>query len=198
MVGKPTDACKAQTGPALVTGITQGSTTDSGYRLSWNSVSGAAGYKVFSIDPDTYAYKLVGKSTKPQLTIDGLSPGQLVVYVVKAYTKHDGKTYYGANSTEFLASTCPAKVKAVSQTGGTVSSVTIGWKEVENASGYCVYRYTGSGWKKVSSQTTLEYTVDSLPSDILVKFRIRAFIRVNGKVLWGAWSDTCAAITISQ
>ena len=198
LIGKPTAACKAQTGPALVTGISQLSTTDTGYRLSWNSVNGAAGYKVFSIDPDTYAYTLIGKTTKPQLKISNLTPGQLVVYVVKAYAKHDGKTYYGANSTEFLASTCPSKVKSVRQLQGTSSSVTIGWKEVGNASGYCVYRYTGSGWKKIASQTALEYTVDSLPAEILVKFRIRAFIRINGKVLWGEWSDTCAASTISQ
>lgn len=193
--GKLTGECKAVTGPAVVKGLKQASTTSSSYKLVWDAVTGAAGYKVFSIDPKTYAYTLVGKTKKTKLKISDLSAGELTVYVVKAYSKKDGGTYYGSFSTEFLASTCPAKVKSVEQIESGPSTVTFTWKEVNNASGYCVYRYTGSGWKKIATLTDTKAKVDSLPSGSVIKFRVRAFIRVNGQVLWGAYSDTCPATT---
>ena len=194
--GKLTDERKAVTGPAAVEGVTQLSSTSTGYRLSWNAVAGAAGYKVYSIDPQSYAYTLVGKTTKTKLKVTDLSPGELTVYVVKAFSKKDSGTYYGSNSTEYLASTCPAKVKSVTQIESGANNVSFSWKEVNNASGYGVYRYTGSGWKKIATLTETKAKVDSLPSGSIVKFRVRAFIRVNGQVLWGDYSDTCAATTI--
>ena len=193
--GKYSAECKAYTGPGIVENITQRSTTDEGYVLSWDAVPSAAGYKVFSIDPNTYAYTLVGKAGKTKLKIKDLSPGQLIVYVVKAFSKKDGKTCYGSSSMEYLAATCPAKVQSVQQSQGQSNSVSLTWKEVNNASGYCVYRYNGSAWKKINTLTKTQVSIGSLPSGSTVKFRIRAFIRVNGQVLWGAYSDTCAATT---
>ena len=187
---------KAYTGPEKVTGLTQYSTTADSYRLTWNAVDNAAGYKVYRIEPQTYAFTLVGKTDSNRLRVTDVSAGQLDVYVVKAYRKAGDFTSYGSNSDEYLAAACPAKVKGVAQAAASSSSIDLHWQPVSNASGYTVYRYNGAEWKKISTVTGESATVKSLPSGSIVKFRIRAFIRLNEQVLWGDYSSTFNGSTL--
>ena len=66
---------------------------------------------------------------------------------------------------------------------------------MSNVSCYGVFRYVGAGWKKVKTVSDPRAVVESLPSGSMVKFRVRAYIRVNKQVLWGGWSPVCSAVT---
>ena len=187
--------CTARTGPARVTGVTQSDTTTKAYKLKWNAVEHADGYKVFRIEEDSYDYILVGKTTNTSFTVTNLSPGQTDIYAVKAYSKAGSKTYYGNNSEEYLAATKPAKVKNLTQYAASDNSVALKWTPADHASGYAVYRYTGADWKKVASVTTEKATIHSLPSGSSMKFRVRAYIRLNEQILWGKYSAAITAET---
>lgn len=192
--GKYSAVCTAATGPARVSGVTQSATTAAGYRLQWEPVAGAAGYKVFRIDPKSYDCILAGKTKKTAFAIENCEAGQIDVYTVKAYRK-DGGTFYGDMSEEYLAASSPAKVQFLKQTGKTDNSATLQWNAVNNSSGYAIFRYDGSGWRKLKTVTDTVATIRDLPSGCTVKFRVRAYIRVNKQVLWGAWSNICNAAT---
>lgn len=192
--GAFTSEFTVRTGPAKVKGLAQSSITATGFKLTWEAAENAAGYKVFRIDPQTSSYKLVTKTKKTTCTIKDCAPGQIDVYAVKAFRKESG-TYYGTMSEEILTATRPDTVKGVKQAGATASSVTLAWNDVSNVSGYGVFRYMGSGWRKVATVTDPRAAIDSLPSGSMVKFRVRAYIRVNKQVLWGGWSAVCNAIT---
>ncbi len=194
LYGAFTDDLTARTGPAQVKGLRQSAVTATGFRLTWDATENAAGYKVFRIDPQTSACKLVCKTKKPVCTVSGRTPGQIDVYAVKAFRK-EGGTYYGTMSEEYLTATRPDAVKGLTQTGGTSSSVSLSWNEMSNVSGYGVFRYVGAGWKKVKTVSDPRAVVESLPSGSMVKFRVRAYIRVNKQVLWGGWSPVCSAVT---
>ena len=182
--------CNAHTGPAKVTGLTQKSTTTTSYKLSWKAADQASGYKIYRIDPKTYAQTLVGKTTKTAYTIKEQTPGQTTVYTVKSFAKVNGSTYYGTNSDECLAAASPSRVTGCKQYAASDNSAGLKWTAVPNASGYVVYRYTGESWKKLQTTTKTKAVIRSLPSDSTMKFRVRAFIRVNGQVLWGKSSAT--------
>ena len=194
LCGAFTNDLTVRTGPAQVKGLKQSSITATGFKLTWDPVENAAGYKVFRIDPQTSAYKLVSKTKKTACTIKDRMPGQIDVYAVKAFRK-EGGTYYGAMSEEILTATRPDTVKGLKQAGATSDSVTLSWSDVSNVSGYGVFRYMGSGWKKVATVTGPHAVIDSLPSGSMVKFRVRAYIRVNKQVLWSGWSAVCNAVT---
>ncbi len=194
--GAYSGVCVAGTGPDRVTGLTQTSTKSDRYQLTWDAAAEADGYKLFRIDPKTYAYKLVAKTTKTAYTVTQRSPGQIDVYAVKAFRKDNG-AFYGDMSEEYLAAAAPARVEGLKQTARSDNSATLGWSAVNNASGYCVYRFVGTGWRKVASVTSPQAKLTSLPSGSTVKFRVRAYIRVSGQILWGGWSTVCSAITDS-
>lgn len=175
----------AHTGPAKVSGLHQKSTTTAGYKLSWNAVDHAAGYKVFRIDPQTTKLTLVMKTAKTTVKIKNQAPSTLTLYAVKAFSKTDGGTYYGTNSDECLAASAPEQTTGCKQYAASDNSAGIKWTAVPNASGYAIYRYTGESWKKLKTTEKTKAVIRSLPSDSTMKFRVRAFIRVNGQVIWG-------------
>ncbi len=182
------NTCSARTGPPQVTGVKQQSTTTTGYTLTWNAASQASGYKIYCVDPKTYTKKLIGKTTKTTYKISDQKPGQTETYAIKVYTKTNGSTYYSTITKDFQAAASPAKVTGCKQYAASDNSAGIKWNAVENASGYAIYRYTGESWMKLKTAEKAKAIVRSLPSNTSMKFRVRAFIRVNGQVIWGKYS----------
>lgn len=188
-------AFTARTGPATVQTVAQSSTSSVKYTLTWSSVPGADGYKVYRMNNQTYRYELLGvtKNKKTKYAIKNLSPGQVDVYAVKPYQKLNGSTYYGSLSEEFLAVTAPAKVKGLKQTGATNVLVTLAWTAAENASGYGVFqKQTDGSFKKIATVASNSARI-SMPAKSSANYRVRAFIRSGEAVFWGAYSNEITA-----
>ncbi len=71
-------------------------------KLSWDEISGAAGYQIWRSDSETGTYTLVKSITSGSTTSysnSGLTSGNTYYYKVRAYTEVDGKKTFGAYST---------------------------------------------------------------------------------------------------
>jgi len=76
--------------------------------------------------------------------------------------------------------------------------VELGWKPVEGASGYEVYRYSvkDSKWILLGRSDDTDFEAENLLSASVYSFRVRAFARQSdGDVVYGSYSDTYKTCT---
>ena len=64
----------------------------------------------------------------------------------------------------------------------------VAWKKVKNAKGYQLYIKEGQGWSNKLLTTKRKYQWSPGAHTISVKFKVRAYQKVNGKKVWGKWS----------
>lgn len=99
------------------------------------------------------------------------------------------KTAYA--STAKNSNSPPGKVKIVSSYKG-VSVVKLKWKKIRGADGYKIYMKNGSSYKCVDTirnATVNTYKKRGLKSGTLYRFKVRAFKKKKGKVIYGKYSD---------
>ncbi|MDR2692886.1 MAG: fibronectin type III domain-containing protein [Chitinispirillales bacterium] len=124
--------------------VSANSTSSSSISVSWSSVSGVTGYRVYrsTIADGTYSY--IGSTSSTSHTDNGLSPGTTYYYKVSAYNgdvESSKSSSYASATTDIPAPSTPANVYASSTSS---SSITISWSSVSGATEYRVYRSTGS------------------------------------------------------
>jgi hypothetical protein len=90
--------------PANITGLAVKATTDDTVELSWNKVSGAAGYVIYQFDECQKKYVRVATSSGTSRRITGLSSGGTYKFAVKAYKKVSGTYYLSKSSPVVTAS----------------------------------------------------------------------------------------------
>ena len=68
--------------------------------------------------------------------------------------------------------------------------IKVTWKKVKGASGYEIYTYgvATKKWKKKKDIKKTKYTFTNLAEKTKIKFKIRAYKKVNGKKVYGVWS----------
>lgn len=69
--------------------------------------------------------------------------------------------------------------------------IKVTWKKVKGASGYEIYTYgvATKKWTKKKDTKKTKYTFNHLAEKTKVKLKIRAYKKVNGKKVYGAWSS---------
>ena len=146
--------------------VVSGSTDGKSIILSWNRVEPADGYRIYRSD-NGVGYKLIKETEKTVTSFSDteVSFNTLYYYIVRPYIKN------GSDITEALSGGSTACQKQLSATSSlTVDTdeygkAVIKWSEVENASGYRIYR-------TIYNPNTLSYTESDKPicdvsSDIL-------------------------------
>ncbi len=166
---KTTKTIKVTVKPAAPK-ISSVSNTTSGVKITWGKVTGATGYYVYR------ATSSGGTYTK----IATISSGSTVSYTNKTsgtYAVSSGKTYYykvyayaaaGKSSASSAKSIRYLTAGKVSSLTNTSTGITVKWSKVTGASGYYVYRKTGSGSytkiKTITSGSTVSYTDTAVKS----------------------------------
>ena len=102
-----------------------------------------------------------------------------------------------------------AEVSAANNTVGTVqlravnrissTKVRLTWNKVPQASGYRVYRKTGnSGWKALKNGSAAAWacTDTTVKPGTKYTYTVRAYKRVNGKVIWGGYNKNGLSVSI--
>ena len=150
-----------------------------GATVSWTAVTGATGYKVERKLNTGGTYSLVGQvnSTTLNLHEDGLAPGSLYVYRVRAFTPNID----GAASAEVPIST-PSLPPAPAQARTTItspSSLVLSWTDTaSNEDGFRLFRSQNSGAFLLISTlapNTVTFTDSSLQNATEYDYRIQAF-----------------------
>ncbi|MFF3517282.1 PHB depolymerase family esterase [Streptomyces sp. NPDC002573] len=178
------------TGPAAPTGLAVTATTDNSASLSWNAVSGAAGYDIYRNGT------LVNTSavTATTYTDTGLTAGTAYSYTVAAVDSSDNIGTQSAAVSATTTGTNPGLPAPTGLTVGTVtsSSIALSWNAVSGAAGYNVYR---NGTQVNSSATSkTSYTDTALSTGTSYSYTVAA-VDSSGKV--GAQSAAVTGTTSS-
>lgn len=118
-----------------------------GIQINWNKVSGADGYIVYKKTAN--GWTRVATVTSLSYIDKNVKAGSTYTYTVKAY---DGSLFSGYNTTGISIKRLltPELISATSGKTG----ITLKWNKVTGATGYYVYRKTGSGsWQRLATVT---------------------------------------------
>lgn len=167
--------------------------------ISFQPVSKASGYELYRSSKKAGAYKrikVLGSKAKKTFTDSKLSPGTTYYYKVRAYRAVNGKKLYGSYSKLNKATTSLEAVKLKKpvikklKTG----NVRLKWSKTKNAQGYQIYRSTNKkkAYQKIAtvkSAAGLSYVDKKLKGAKKYYYKIRAYKKVSGKMVYGNFSQ---------
>lgn len=162
--------------------------------ISWNAVSGARGYIVYSYNINTGKYKKLGITSSTSYTVNDLKSGAVYRFAVKAYKTVGKANYFSDCSAVLTAATKPATPKVSIKVG--TKSVKLAWTKVDGAKGYVVYWSTkkNSGYKKLGTTAKTSTSVTNLTSGKTYYFRVRAYRKAGGETVFSDYSAVKGAI----
>ena len=178
--------------PGATSKVTASSQTTSSVKLTWNKVSGAAGYTVYRYSPSKKAYVKVGATTKNYMTVSKLLAGTKYTFRVYAYGKTAAGKVYNSNKYALIkTATCTATptIKLASTAKG---RATVAWTNVSGETGYQVYYSLSksSGYKRIANykaNTTKAYKT-GLTSGKTYYFKVRAYTKTDSGYVYSAFS----------
>lgn len=165
-------------------------------KLSWSQCTKANGYEISrSSSKDGYYYEVKEIPNKSVLTFtdSDLSVGRVYYYKVRPYLDVAGERSYGSYSTAVKVKILPSKAVLRKVTAGT-KKATIVWKKQSDVSGYQIYmsaKKNGS-YKKIktiSDAATVKYVKKGLKKKKQYYFKVRSFYYVDGKNVYGSFSN---------
>lgn len=177
------------TKPAAVSGFKVSSISADAVKLTWNKVSGAAGYIFYRYDNAKKTYVRVAKiGTSNLYTVSKLSSGTTYKFAVKAYKTYDGKELASVSFPYLTTSTNPGTVKFTLTAGS--KKATVKWSKVTCASGYIIYYKTSKNgkWQRLTVSKGTSYTKSGLIKGKTYYFTVKAYRTVNGKTYNGAFA----------
>lgn len=181
------------TSPKKVEGLKQTDATTSTITMSWNNMAGADGYIICRYNSwDDYTN--LGTSTTNSFTIKGLpasSRAGYIVLAVKFNSAGAAALSTSSYSDQVYMRTAPAKVAYVSLTNfwSTLNSATFGWNSVNNVDGYQFQLQDYKGKSLMTKDVTYtSVSVDPFKRGVFTQARCRAYITVDNKRIYGAWS----------
>lgn len=155
----------------------------SGLKISWAKASGAKKYYVYRKTSKSGSWKYMGSTTSTYYVDKKVTSGKRYYYAVKAV---DGESAGYHNKTHFN-DLCKNRVyleapEAVS-VKSTKSGVTFKWSKVSGASGYYVYRKTGSGsYTKIATvkgSTKVSYLDKTAKKGKTYRYYVKAYSGSN-------------------
>ena len=159
------------------------------YKLSWNAVTEAVGYKVYRLKNDSY--ELVASVSTNYYTVGSLSFGQIDTYKITAVFKEGSKKYESNYSEEIIAATTPATVKKFTAKAYT-RTVKLSWNAVENADCYNIYLLEGDKHVLLDTVTGTSCKIEELVPGVGYTFYIRAYIRLTNSTVKGSMTSVSA------
>lgn len=163
--------------PQSVKNIKTIGSSKSSISLQWDGVEGATGYEIYSRDEVKNQFSYTTFVEKNEVTLEYESTS-VYTYYITAVVRINDSTYTSALSEPFTAATAPAAVENLKATNIAGSSVSLSWDKVTDASGYIIYRATGSSgtYKKVATSKTLSYSDKTVSSGTAYRYRVRAYV----------------------
>lgn len=175
---------------------TSSSTSSTNYRtvkLSWNKMTNASGYRIY--------YKTSTASDWSTITLSGgsktsytkkLTAGKKYYFEVKAYRNVDGhRIFSNATETKTVYTLKKPTLSKITKTSKGNNKLT--WTNISGETGYQIYKKKGKNGKwytvKWVSANTKTYTDSSLKKGNTYYYKVRAYKTVNGKKVYGPWSD---------
>lgn len=164
--------------------------------LTWNSVKGATGYKVFRSTSKNCKYTEI--SNNPSIGTNtsytdksNLESGKTYYYKVRAISNN----YENNEYSDIVSVTIPvSKTRISSIVSKSYNSIELKWAKVSDSSGYVIYRSTDKdkGYKSVAtivSSSNVKYINSNLTTGTTYYYKIRTYKNINGKQIFSSYSD---------
>lgn len=122
--------------------------------------------------------------------------GNTYYYKVKAVRKSSKSDYSEAMEKEDAVTVPVAKAEIKTVKSDSYNSIKLTVKKVDGATGYEFYKKTDgdADFSKLGYQTSTTYTAKNLKTDVEYTFKVRAYATVDGKKVYGAYSEVSAAV----
>ena len=164
-------------------------------KISWNKIAGAKGY---------YVYRWNGKDWKKVKTITsgstlsynntGLTCGTSYKFTVVAYRTEKGKTVCSSKNKKGVTAKPMLSTPSLKKATAGKKKITVQWGKVSGASGYYVYRKSGSSEyikvKTITKNSIVSWTDSAVKSGAKYTYTIRAYRIVNGKNVLGNYKSS--------
>ena len=189
-------AAEPKTVPPTITSCTA---NGSSVTVKWNAAAGATGYNVY-YHLDGEDWKLAGSTNKLTYTVTGLQPESLYFFRVAGTAVGSGRTVVGLYSAETSVTTVATVVGPVTGLTGSplnLTSCTLTWNKVTDATGYEVQfatyyptdPTTPGPWHDKATVTTNSATITWLHQSKRYHFRVRAYVTEGSIKSYGPWSS---------
>lgn len=159
--------------------------------VSWSSVSGASGYYVQYKKASSSSFSAKTAVSGTSCKINNLTDGAQYCVKITPYVKSGGKVYEGTSkNSAYVYTLKKVNIKSVSKSG-TLANVK--WTNIPGETGYEISRSSKKSGTNVMaryfSSTVSEYAI-AAPKYKTNYYKVRAFKDVNGKRIYGPWSNT--------
>ncbi len=167
------------------TTLTGASNITSGVQVKWSRVTGATGYIVYRKSASGSWGRIadIKSGSTVSYTDTTAASGTTYTYTVRAYNGNTMGDWHSAKSVKRLSD--PKLASASKVSGG----INVRWTGVTGATGYIVYRKSGSGsWGRIAdikSGSTVSYTDRTAKAGTTYTYTVRAY---NGNTM-GDWSS---------
>lgn len=164
----------------------------SAIKLSWSAVKGVDGYRVFY--KTASGWKPLSIVLTTSVTYNNLKAGASYTFAVKAGKKISGKVVWSDVYTTHMTATNPAKPSKVTASQGT-DWIKLDWSACNGATGYTIYYQKNGGWAVGQSAIPgTTHTFNNLKSGAKYTFAVRPYIKIDNRVIWGAYTTYTASV----
>lgn len=169
---------------------------DDEVNLKWSKVKGADGYQVYVYNETAKKWKKLGTTAKTSFEAENLQSAKNYKFRVRAYDKKASGTVYSAYA-NVKAATKPDEVENVKVSAKTKNSLSFKWSPVKGAEGYEFRVYDTVQGKYVKKAWTDKTSVKAsgLQQGRNYRFKVRAFYEVDGKRVYGEYSEVLSVKT---
>ena len=161
-------------------------------KFSWKASTGASGYTVYYKKSTASSYTKLGRTTGTSYTKSGLSSGSKYYFKVVPYYKSSGGTRYASLQSAKDSVYTLKKIGKPTVSKYSSSKVRVKWSNISGETGYQISRSTSSTGKNVVSTyatTSGKTKVVSAKRGVTYYYRVRAYVKVDGKTIYGPWSN---------
>lgn len=198
--GKSSDSLYIYTGPGKVKNLSFSQVKESSISLSWKSLSGADGYKVYSVNTNTGKEKLLKTVSTNSCTVSSLKSATDYSFIVRGYRAVNSKKITGSASSVLRVKTAPSAVKEIKVSDNSTTGYTLSWGAVRGANGYSVYRYNSKTkkYELLSRTTKTRITITNLTPAKTNSYKISAYVIIGDKKYYGDLSEKYVAATLPK
>lgn len=195
VLGPWSDTVAVVTKPLNLKDLYQTNATTDSITLGWSKVEGATAYQVYEYVNGEYILK--GETADTSYTISGLKNTETLP-AIRVNPIRSAGTYKAIGNGKMLYSSSlrlvSDKVKNVNikYFWTSFNEINFAFDASLYSDGYEYQVYDIKGKKPVSTGLTSSYystTVKNIKFNRFYKLRVRSYVNVNGKKLYGAWSD---------
>ena len=171
-------------------------------KISWSTYEEANGYAIYLMNDDG-SYSILKYITDKTILsyVNTVTCGVTYTYKVSPYRLDGKKKVFLTESEPMSAKALPAAPSLQSVNMAAYNKIRITWSKVNGCAGYVIYRSEAEDGKysvlKTVTQASATNYVNVVKTSTMYYYKIRAFVTVNGKKVYGDYSDILSGNVIT-